>query len=543
MATSRLLLSVASMGAMLDVPAPFANSSYAAEFVGPAVECGVPENASFVQQASEMVSNSTCCGNKVGYVGFAPSSSAGGSYLFEGTAADYALLGLKGALNSSLVSSMSSFDSTYKGAAKFYVTVPPGPDDVYMANKTIQCALWNASYAVNFTFNNGEQAVSFTSTKLNQQSAEDATACTDISKCRGGIAYISLFDALGKLLLGSLSVSHYFVISPVRTQIISSVLMDSSEMQVLRNVNTASDSSSASAAPFSSSMDNMSMADALEQVFANVTISMFASSNFLQNDTEATRGPITYWTTQNAYSYAPRNLLIAYGLGVVASTALCIVGLVCISSAEASYGSSFSTILRTTRNPDLDALVPAAETSGAEPLSKELCKTRLVLQRGRMKVDGVDEEDVTFFAVDPGTVDEVKEPPREPPREPSVESLEQRSRAFSSVPGRESYSLRQDDRIPFSTRGDASLRGSHVPSWTRGDESLRGSRFPSSIREDESLRASRVPSSLQGSESGHASHVSPLSSPRGSQYLGPDSQGRDLTRQRHGSNEYSSSWI
>jgi len=37
--------------------------------------------------------------------------------------------------------------------------------------------------------------------------------------------------------------------------------------------------------------------------------------------------------------------------------------------------------MRTTRNPELDTLVPPAETSGAEPLSKELAAIKLKLAR------------------------------------------------------------------------------------------------------------------------------------------------------------------
>lgn len=57
-----------------------------------------------------------------------------------------------------------------------------------------------------------------------------------------------------------------------------------------------------------------------------------------------------------------------------------IVGLACIRVSSNSYRSSFSTILRTTRNEQLDVLVPRGETSGAEPLSKVLAETNLSFQ-------------------------------------------------------------------------------------------------------------------------------------------------------------------
>lgn len=54
-----------------------------------------------------------------------------------------------------------------------------------------------------------------------------------------------------------------------------------------------------------------------------------------------------------------------------------IIGLVCIAASSKSYKSNFSTILRTTRNEELDAVVTRGETTGAEPLSTHLGKTKL----------------------------------------------------------------------------------------------------------------------------------------------------------------------
>lgn len=118
-----------------------------------------------------------------------------------------------------------------------------------------------------------------------------------------------------------------------------------------------------------------------------------------QNDTVASRSPITRFSPQNAYSYDPRNLLIAYGIGILFSLIVVIFGLLCIKSASVSYTNSFSTIVRTTRNSELDAVVPSAETSGAEPLSKHLSNVRLVLRRQDNGLEGSGGQS-TFFAVD-----------------------------------------------------------------------------------------------------------------------------------------------
>lgn len=101
-----------------------------------------------------------------------------------------------------------------------------------------------------------------------------------------------------------------------------------------------------------------------------------------QNETGAAIVPVTVLTPQNAFVYRPRNLLISYISGVTATAVCVIVGFVCISKASSeAFGTSFSTILRTTRNPQLHSLVAPAETSGAEPLSKPLARIKLRLVR------------------------------------------------------------------------------------------------------------------------------------------------------------------
>ncbi|EWZ89434.1 hypothetical protein NW765_015437 [Fusarium oxysporum] len=394
---SRVLLSVASLGSILTIPAPFPNSSYSVDFYGPLISCSTPRNASFAKLLAEAVKNETCCGDSAGYVGFVPSSNT-----MNSTEEGYALAGLRGAMNYSLISTVSSIDQTANAtsSAKLYVVVPdkPASSSYIMANKSIECSLYNSSYAVNFTFDNGRQNITYRSKRLKGVTSIDAGLNQDTgsSQFNAAVAYIALMDSLGKLLLGSLGISHYGVMRPTQTQIMSSVLMDAKEMQVLGGVNAATDRSEAP----ESVIGNISMADALEQLFTNATISLFSNSKLLQNDTTASHGNITYLTTQIAFSYEPRNLFIAYGMGVLASAINVIVGLLCIKSASASYATTFSTILRTTRNPDIDTIVPAAETSGAEPLSKHLGDTRLVLRRQGRRLEGMDEDMVTLFAVD-----------------------------------------------------------------------------------------------------------------------------------------------
>lgn len=173
----------------------------------------------------------------------------------------------------------------------------------------------------------------------------------------------------------------------------------------------------------------------------------------------ASHGNITYLTTQIAFSYEPRNLFIAYGLGLLASLVIVIIGLLCIKSASASYATTFSTILRTTRNPDIDTIVSAAETSGAEPLSKQLGDTRLVLRRQGRKLEGMDEDTVTLFAVD--SMPDGKGRPKDSPYDSSRQG--DRGQQYSDA------SIELLSHVEHHSAADAGTRNGGSRIYPRGD--------------------------------------------------------------------------
>lgn len=99
-----------------------------------------------------------------------------------------------------------------------------------------------------------------------------------------------------------------------------------------------------------------------------------------ENESTASIGSVHVLTPQNEYFYRPRNLLIAYCSAIVATSLVVLVGLYCISAAHSkTFDTSFSTVLRTTRSPELGTVVPSSQSSGEMPLSKNLARTRLKL--------------------------------------------------------------------------------------------------------------------------------------------------------------------
>ncbi|KAF4457781.1 hypothetical protein F53441_354 [Fusarium austroafricanum] len=393
---SRILLSVASSGSILNIPAPFPNSSYTLDFYGPTISCGTPRNASLALFLSETVGNTSLFGGTgTGYAGFIPVDLGENA-----TESDLALWGLQQTMNGTDPDMFYDQTSVKTNEpAKLYVVVPKDGTFRTGAMEPIECQLYNSSFAVNFTFNNGRQNISYKSKRLNGVNYLDMPNINERDAPSAPVAYISFMDSLGRLLLGKLVTSHYGALAPHGTQIMSSVLMDTKEMMKLRAVNNPSYLDKDHQVDGPSVIGNISMVDALEQLFTNATISLFSSSQFLQNQTAASRGPITRRSPQIAFSYEPRNLFIAYGTGIVFTAFIVTGGLLCIKSASASYANSFSTILRTTRNRDLDTVIPAAETTGAEPLSKHLGNVRLVLRRQGHSL-GINDEGRAFFALD-----------------------------------------------------------------------------------------------------------------------------------------------
>jgi hypothetical protein len=394
----RLMSSVTSQGSILQIAAPYPNCTYSVPFYGPSISCAptTTGNSSFQEDISEVIKDSDCdgChGIDLTYVGFVPQFT-------DTTLSDAALEGLKEALNNPYsIQTPNTLDQVSTDRARLYATIlNSSVASSASGYKTIECGLYNTSYVVNFTFSNGQQDVIVTNmTQLNGVNSNLwYTLCGDNwGPCAGpGMAYNSILDTLGNLIIGSLAVEQYGSINSNRTQLASTVLMETMEIQGLLR---ADPSISGLSEPLS--IANMTMSEALEQIVLNTTLSLFSDSYFLsvslfpsvtstlvlttlrQNSTTASILPVLVSTPQNAYLYSSRNLLIAYGVGILIATIIVTMGIVCIWESGNSFGASFSAILRTTRNTQLDAIVPAREAQGAFPLSKQLGKTKLILRR------------------------------------------------------------------------------------------------------------------------------------------------------------------
>ncbi|KAI1743397.1 hypothetical protein F4680DRAFT_374515 [Xylaria scruposa] len=360
---STLLSTVASGGSILPIAAPYPNSSYTLEFFGPTLSCGEPSvNASALQDLVQHYDINN--GLFPLYVGFVPSIGFG----------DLEAHVLSG-LNATLYPSSSSFGTadgdfnTIYDHARLYLVITQ--------STVVECGLYNSSYIVNFSFNNGHQDIQIKNiSRLNGVFAsfsllpcEDAGVCNSESYDPATVAYMGIMVALGDLVVGELFQSSWSgAVYLAKTKITSTVLMQAIEMQGLGQ-------------PSPLSIANMTLSEAMEQVVVNATLSLFSDSFFLQNSTSAAHNIITIFSPQNIYKYDPFNLFLAYGVGILSALAITVIGLACIWTSSNCYSNAFSTILRTTRSPELDAAVTPMDTQGTEPMPKSLAQVRVIFHQ------------------------------------------------------------------------------------------------------------------------------------------------------------------
>ncbi|OQE22468.1 hypothetical protein PENSTE_c010G08634 [Penicillium steckii] len=115
---------------------------------------------------------------------------------------------------------------------------------------------------------------------------------------------------------------------------------------------------------------NKTLAGALEDLSRNFTYSL------LSLNAASTNVPVSVNSPKNFYSYNWKNLFAAYLTALMVTFVCIIIGLFALWGNGVPENTSFSNLLRTTRNPDLDALA-TGHCLGSDHLPDELKKVRL----------------------------------------------------------------------------------------------------------------------------------------------------------------------
>jgi hypothetical protein len=262
--------------------------------------------------------------------------------------------------------------------------------------RNFTCEMWNVTYTANFTFVNGEQRTSITNIDYNNRFVvgwdDDATYCYEPEKC----AYQGWHAAVASIFTGYVRTSGATADITWDTKILQTDLVGCPEMAVAADMAWGVEAACPAA----------SLERAIEALSENATLSFFSAgatmlvspksllevsadstSNFpgSRADNITTRpADLTIRTTKLVHSYNARSLLLSYAAAVLATLVILMAGLHALWSNGVGHSNTFSALVRTTRNRDLDEWA-RGHCLGSDPVDKGIAEQKL--QYGLLVVD------------------------------------------------------------------------------------------------------------------------------------------------------------
>lgn len=250
------------------------------------------------------------------------------------------------------------------------------------------CQLVNASYAVDFSFFNGIQTTVIRDLQLQSDLTYDLDTLVQSLPTSGGRAYIAMFQALSTLLSGTVGGegSNDAGMQGADLPVVKTGIVACPEVERAWNNVSFTDIPPVYEIMSSWMCRNGSVGKAIEDLSQNFTLSLLSVASFSSpNPPFTTDVRLTF--PQNFWNYQPKDLIISYLVGAVASLLCVVMGAWAVYANGCSADSSFSKIILTTRNPQLDALVKnRVLTSDSPNKSLKNCK----LQYGIIHQEGKD---------------------------------------------------------------------------------------------------------------------------------------------------------
>lgn len=428
--TNQLLktaLSAAYQGAVLDMDYGEANSTYTAQFYGPTVQC-----QNMPSEILQDFNKSLDCDprltphNSDDWCLYDPSKPATAhnriiyAYLSwlpsEGEVVPY---GQGNITNARLPLEAMRFGS-YKG----------GPASMFIANRVrldadewnvLNCSFYNASFLANFSSDASKRVTPVIKDLevLNPVSASIAdpgwTEDTPLDPKNAVIfSYMSLMQCLCKILYGT-------IVSPVASEIplinegkvqqpdvlITGLGLSRELVQMRKSSLTMSPANDSNwifpadqptyppdtkeadrfseawpTSDFYSPAFGRPLASSIEEMFHNMTLSLFSSPSFLVKSDVPVN--VTTMGSHNIYIYSSTRLVLSYVIALVLALISSICGLLAIRHNGASYSNRISTFLRVAVQQDLYSLIPPDEQRGADPLPIPLL-TQSLTCRGSLR--------------------------------------------------------------------------------------------------------------------------------------------------------------
>ncbi|KAL4899019.1 hypothetical protein BDW74DRAFT_164112 [Aspergillus multicolor] len=350
---ARLFTATASSAQVLPVPAPFSNSSYQLSFWGPSYKC---------HRLSEALAETDGVTQDL-WDEEMPEVTFQSSRIYMGTQPT--------ALNNTL----------------FIQAL--GANPLWNANTTqpaqLVCQLWNTSYVVDMRFVNDIQTLTPISVDpiayANWNGTEAARTVQpsytpSSPSVNAGFHVIHLM--FSGLLQGELVVGKRggLLITDTDTDTTSNIAPFTDISLAHTALFTCPDISNTSSYnnQFGTSFPNLcrngTLAHAIEDLSHNFTYSLLSLNG------GNTTVPVTDRTLRNYYFYGATTLLLAYMSAVAVSIICVVIGFVALRRNGVAQGTSFSSVLLTTRNPELDRLA-VGHCLGVEPLRKEMGEVTL----------------------------------------------------------------------------------------------------------------------------------------------------------------------
>lgn len=228
----------------------------------------------------------------------------------------------------------------------------------------ITCQLHNASYDVSFSYENSRQNIDVRSVALRERIKPDPVVSRSLPDFKN-IVYSAIFRAFNDMVL-----SIGLINSPPDSAVGSFLYFDGYvQISALRD--------------FVEGRHPLIREDvitAIKGIFQNITISTMGSVALAMPESEAAEIEVDIWRSGNVYVYNPMNLYIGYAWALTVSLMCVCWGFFVIyrHNQWSSYSMSFSTILRTTRYPEIDAIVCPEARKGTNPVPDDLLKVNLL---------------------------------------------------------------------------------------------------------------------------------------------------------------------
>jgi hypothetical protein len=393
----RILYSTASAGQILPISPPAPNSSWNVAFHGPTLKCMPMSNTTLKDIFRPVPFLAEPCSWDQLFLAWAPERGDPCPYKLAdgepGKSADtpefefrYNSLGAFGGKPVTLfVGTPSAGLETSEEACERSTESKFDSNSIIFAwlrsLPFIECTLYEASFTAGFEFVNGQQTVNISPQTLGDgilYTAGDGLYAPINATSAKQLAYQAIMDAFSRIIIGTLSAYdqgdvrvmapegdgwpeyRYLMKSATRTKMFMTPLVFAEELAFLSSESVVERSDLKLDAQKNKTIwdgtwvsDNrprsQSMAEIIEEMFTNATISLMSSAILQPNDTSPyapSKVNVTISTMRNSYSYSQRVLWTAYSTAIVAALISITLGFRYEVQNGDSYTTSFLTILK-----------------------------------------------------------------------------------------------------------------------------------------------------------------------------------------------------